>query len=78
MPPDINQQQRVECNVTDLLSVPPPAVTSSAGTMLGRETGTVTVEFKRCDHTADQVAELGKGNVLRVSQAAIDARKPGA
>ncbi|WP_156364038.1 MULTISPECIES: membrane dipeptidase [unclassified Sphingomonas] len=42
------------------------------------ETGTVTAELKRRHYAADQVAELGSGNVMRVSQAAIEARKPGA
>ncbi|WP_235529643.1 dipeptidase [Sphingomonas sp. Leaf242] len=44
--------------------------------MLGKPA--VTAEFKRRHYTADQVAELGSGNVMRVSRTAIDARKPGA
>ena len=66
--------------MTDLLSVLPPAV--RIGGVVGwndiGETGTVTAEFKRRDHTADQVAKLGSDDVQCVWEAAINVRKPGA
>ena len=40
------------------------------------ETANVTAELKRRSYTPDQIGKLWGGNVLRVWQAAIDARDP--
>ncbi len=80
MAPDVHRQQRAVPNVPGIPTVLPTAV--RIGSVVGwkdvEETGTVTAELKRRHYAADQIAEFGSGNVMRVSRAAIDARKPGA